>query len=305
MRNVLNSALHHLLPSSYPSSVAPCYAKYSSLQFLSNMSSSTSAVLSTQALLQAVGLGPSSIPISGALNWVVKDLLGQLGGVMFASYLGKTKAFDSNPKRWRFASSVAMDASVFLELLCPFFPSAFLPIAAVANAGKNMSYLSASASRAALHNAMAVQSNLADITAKAGSQTVLAGMLGTAVGCGFLKVFGNDFDNVFQMFCACSFLHMYGCWSSLRCVVLNTINKERLNCLLEIYLREGRVPAPEEVAAVENFTFRRKTNEGGDILYGVAVEQISEDWGGFKKAMEATKGENWIVKAAADGNIHV
>ena len=69
-----------------------------------------------QSLLYAVGLGAGSIPMAAALNWVIKDGLGQLGGVLFASYLGTSQAFDSNPKKWRFVSSLSMDASTLMEV---------------------------------------------------------------------------------------------------------------------------------------------------------------------------------------------
>ena len=47
-------------------------------------------VLSTQALLIAVGVGTeSAAPMAAALNWFMKDGLGQLGGVIFASRLGR------------------------------------------------------------------------------------------------------------------------------------------------------------------------------------------------------------------------
>ena len=39
-------------------------------------------VLSTQALLYSVGLGAGAIPTAAAVNWVLKDGLGQLGGVV-------------------------------------------------------------------------------------------------------------------------------------------------------------------------------------------------------------------------------
>jgi hypothetical protein len=48
----------------------------------------------------------------------------------------------------------------------------------VPTAGKNVSWLSASASRAAIHKSFALRENLADVTAKTGSQTVLASSLG-------------------------------------------------------------------------------------------------------------------------------
>ena len=121
-----------------------------------------------QALLHAVGLGDGAIPMAAALNWVIKDGVGQLGGVLFASVV--SDRFDADPRYWRFVSSLALDASTLLELLSPLAPGCFLPIASVANVGKNVSFLSASASRAALHLALAREGNLADVTAKTGSQ---------------------------------------------------------------------------------------------------------------------------------------
>ena len=71
--------------------------------------------------------------------------------------------FDADPRYWRFVSSLALDASTLLELLSPLAPGCFLPIASLANVGKNVSFLSASASRAALHLALAREGNLADV----------------------------------------------------------------------------------------------------------------------------------------------
>ena len=89
------------LPNGYPDSVGEGYAKYSGLSFIGTTSSSIIMVLSTQALLQAVGLSDGvALGISATLNWVIKDGIGQFGGIMFASYLGKTKSFDMDPKRW-------------------------------------------------------------------------------------------------------------------------------------------------------------------------------------------------------------
>lgn len=65
--------------------------------------------------------------------------------VIFAATVN-TK-FDSDPKKWRLLSSVALDSSCFLELMTPAAPMLFIPLAAAANVGKNISWLSASASR--------------------------------------------------------------------------------------------------------------------------------------------------------------
>jgi hypothetical protein len=70
------------------------------------------------------------------LNWVIKDGLGQLGGVMYAALVNDR--FDSEPKRHRFKATTAMQTASTLELLAPLFPGFFLLIASVSNIGKYM-----------------------------------------------------------------------------------------------------------------------------------------------------------------------
>ena len=43
--------------------------------------------------------------------------------------------FDADPKRWRMLASLSMDVASFIELLTPFFPGYFLPLASIANVG--------------------------------------------------------------------------------------------------------------------------------------------------------------------------
>jgi len=87
-----------------------------------------------QSLLYAVGLGAGSIPLAAALNWVIKDGLGQLGGVVYASMMGNK--FDSDPKRHRMVSGLALQGATLLEIITPLVPSYFLLLASVSNIGK-------------------------------------------------------------------------------------------------------------------------------------------------------------------------
>jgi len=110
-------------------------------------------VLSRQALLIEVGVGTqSAAPMAAALNWVMKDGVGQLGGVIFASQLGKggvcfdywrvkfetlsASSFgdvrpqekrrgnyqrgtaDTNRKRWRMVAALALDLAGTVLTLC-------------------------------------------------------------------------------------------------------------------------------------------------------------------------------------------
>ncbi|CAM9538262.1 unnamed protein product, partial [Laminaria digitata] len=122
-----------VLPSGFPASVRFPYAEYAGWQFVGMASSAAAGVMSTQSLLYAMGLGAGSIPLAATLNWVIKDGLGQLGGVAFSSLVNTR--FDSNPKLWRIVAAVSLDASMVLELLAPLAPAYFLAVASVANIG--------------------------------------------------------------------------------------------------------------------------------------------------------------------------
>lgn len=108
-----------------------------------------------QSLLYAVGLGAGAVPIAAALNWILKDGLGQLGGVVSAAFINNR--FDTDPKKWRFRAALLQDASCLLEVLTAIVPQMFLPLASIANVGKNISWLAASATRANLHQTMAIR----------------------------------------------------------------------------------------------------------------------------------------------------
>ncbi|KAF9174592.1 hypothetical protein BGX21_006707 [Mortierella sp. AD011] len=172
-------ALAIFLPKGFPESVTPNYWPFAKWQFIHNVAGSVTAVISTQSLLFAMGLGAGSIPMAAALNWIIKDGLGQLGGVVYASFV--SDKFDSEPKRFRFQATVAMQGANLLELLTPLWPGYFLVIASISNIGKNMAWLASSATRAQMNKTFALRDNLGDITGKSGSQTTAAGLVAETV----------------------------------------------------------------------------------------------------------------------------
>ncbi|CAG8592057.1 2272_t:CDS:2 [Ambispora gerdemannii] len=158
------------MPKGYPYSVADNYLNFAKWQFMHNVAGSVTGVLATQSLLYGLA----------ALNWIIKDGLGQLGGVIYAASI--SDRFDSEPKRHRFQSTVAMQLASVLELMTPLWPNMFLLIASVSNIGKNIAWLAGSATRAQMHKTFALRDNLGDLTGKSGSQTTAAGLLGAGIG---------------------------------------------------------------------------------------------------------------------------
>jgi hypothetical protein len=146
----IKKILPHFLPAHYPHSVTSNYILYSKWQALHSIFGSATGVLSMQSMLLAVGVGSAAAaPTAAAFNWIVKDGLGQLGGVLCASFINTR--MDADPKKWRMMSAVLIYVSTFLELLTPLVPSLFLLLAGTANMGKNLSWLAAAATKAAVH----------------------------------------------------------------------------------------------------------------------------------------------------------
>lgn len=171
-----------LLPEGYPRTVHAHYLPFTSWNFAHMVMSSALGVLSTQSLLFGLGLasGGHGMALSATLNWILKDGLGQLGGVAVVAYLGGR--FDMEAKRYRFLGALLLKLSCLIELLVPLLPGCFVLTAAVANVLKNVSWMATSATRAQIHRHLARQDNLGDLTGRTASQNTLASLLGTGVG---------------------------------------------------------------------------------------------------------------------------
>ena len=248
--------IKHFLPANYPASVAHGYAKFASYCFVASVAGSAGMVLSTQTLLLAVGVvgstGQASI-LAGAINWVIKDGVGQLGGVLFASRMSQSHRFDASPKRWRMVAALSLDAATVLEIASPLVSDFWvLPLASVANIGKNIGFLTASASRAALHQSLALKQNLADVTAKSGSQSIAASLVGTTLGIGLSPILG-DVTHFALGFVCLSVIHL-GCnYLSLKSIPLCRFDRHRLHLVLKCYVETNKVLTPEQVAKQEVF----------------------------------------------------
>ena len=237
MKNPSERLLNFLLPKNYKDSVEQEYVSFAKWAIVSSFFMTLCGVLSMQSLLIAVGIGASTaIPMAAALNWILKDGLGQLGGMLCASFINSK--FDAHPRQWRFRAGLILDISFLLETLTPMFPHLFLLFGSIANVGKNIGWISASASRAAIHKSFMKTENLADITAKAGSQSIFASVLGTSVGlgiapslnylCGTQNIYMDSPTTVFSVtsfFCVC---HLITLRKSLQFVSPKTLDLHRL-----------------------------------------------------------------------------
>lgn len=240
----------HYLPRDFPHSVTDNYLSYTLWNSVGSIFGSANAVLATQSLLFALGLGYGSIPLAGTINWILKDFSGQLIAMYLASRI--SQGFDAYVKKWRFLSCLYYEGSIFLEAITPIFNSqiAFLCLATVANAGKNICWLSTSASKAHINKYMSKQENLADITAKAVSQAITTNLMGTALGMGIsLFIAASNTIHLMPIILTLSSAHMFSVYRSLNYIHDPLINMNRCHALLKEFV-EWKMDKNEDLELV-------------------------------------------------------
>lgn len=255
-KRFVERASHALLPE--PSSVTNDYWDYARFRFAQRIASSCISVFATQQMLTAVGLGASrTLPAAAAVNWVLKDGLGRLGKLSVAANFGR--AFDSDVKRFRFTSSVIYDASSFVEIITPYFPKHFLPLATAANIGKSVGITTANVVRAPIQRTFILEENLAEVAAKTSAQQVVADNIGLALAVGAARAIGKvasvrpEIRRALPViaFGPLAVLDLVCIWKELKAVQLRTINKERAEIIAEMFVKEREIPTRGRVADAE------------------------------------------------------
>nr|XP_049601249.1 RUS1 family protein C16orf58 homolog isoform X3 [Syngnathus scovelli] len=179
----------------------------------------------------------------------------------------------------RLFADILNDVAMFMEILAPFFPAWFTLIACTSGLFKAVVGVAGGATRAALTVHQARRDNMADISAKDGSQ-VLGRVLKKKKICNLqpiecLKQNGIPGDlgesgRTPGQFDPHSARH--GQPGAVRSVVMETLNEERLSIALRRFLHDGRVLTPMEANRQEPvFLEFRKTLP---IKLGVRLQEV-------------------------------
>ena len=137
-----------------------------------------------------MGVGAQrALPAAAAVNWLLKDGLGRLGRLVVATRFGQS--FDSDLKRFRFATSLLFAGSVALEFATPHYPQHFLALASAANVGKSIGLTTYISTQPSFGKSFAKRENLADITAKAQAQQMVVDTLGLAACVAVMRAAGR------------------------------------------------------------------------------------------------------------------
>lgn len=114
-------------------------------------------------------------------------------------------------------------------------------------------------SQTAVHRSFAVADNVGEVSAKAQIQTVCFDNLGLMLAAALNIMFKNNQRLqaglpfvVYPIFTA---IDLYGIYQSLKHVHLQTLTKDRLEMILDTWIRLGYVPSPAEVSKREGINF--------------------------------------------------
>uniref|UniRef100_UPI003AB06119 RUS family member 1 n=1 Tax=Centroberyx gerrardi TaxID=166262 RepID=UPI003AB06119 len=259
------------LPQGYPESVSDDYLQYQFWDTVQAFSSSLSGTLATQASLKGVGVGNQEATVAAAtVTWLLRDGTGMLGRILFAWRKG-TK-LDSEAKKWRLFADVLNDIAMFMEILAPNFPACFTLIVCTAGIFKSIVGVAGGATRAALTVHQARRDNMADISAKDGSQETLVNLAGLLISLVLIPLVTDNPLLTLSLFFLFTILHLYANYKAVRSVVMETFNEARLSIVLHQYLRDGRILSPVEANQREPvFLEFRKTVP---IKLGVRLKEV-------------------------------
>jgi len=221
-----------------PEGVNPSYHIFIKWRVVQRFISAILHVLGTQSLLLSLGInnGHRAVGLSAALNWVLKDALGKIVRMFWASKMGCK--FDSDAKRWRYRSSLLYALGNGLEIGTFLCPSLFLLLATCANACKQMSMLTNSATRNALFNSFrdGTRENIGDITAKGEAQIAVVDLLGILCGVCLSRLIGISFKSILGVWVTLQALEVGCVYKCIRQVEFRLLNFERLSIITERFL---------------------------------------------------------------------
>lgn len=290
-----------LLPRDYPASVAPTYLAYAGWNMAHTALGAAAGTLSMQALLVSAGIGgAAATPAAAALSWCLKDGAGQVATI--ASAYAVAHRFDAHPKEWRLAAGWLENGARMLEMAAPWAPFLFLPLASASAVGKAVACLAASASKAALHLSLSrARSNLADLTAKAGAQAVVAQLGGTALGLALSVAVTLPNPHAAPALGALlAAAHMGTLVRALRCVTLTVVDASKADALARAYTAGGPLPTPAELSFLDDGLFPplgapRTGERAATVVFAGPLDALAPDARALAELLDGARERGYVL----------
>uniref|UniRef100_A0AAR5PPF6 DUF647 domain-containing protein n=1 Tax=Dendroctonus ponderosae TaxID=77166 RepID=A0AAR5PPF6_DENPD len=267
-------------PRGYPDSVSEDYLKYQIWNTLQSFCNTVSASFKTRTVLKSVGVGDSNAnALSAAIIWILRDGTGMIGRILFAWWKGSE--LDCDCKKWRYFADILNDAAMLVELCLPFYASISMQVLCVTSTMYAIVGISGGATRASITHHQAIRDNMAEISAKDGTQETIVNLIGS-FGSIFLLNYFSSSRAEWILIISLMVLHLYTNFLAVKALIFNTFNRERLALVLKSYFTIGSVLNPAKVNVNESvllgFGLNVKRMCGFDIVLGESIKKSLNDY---------------------------
>ncbi|XP_050310078.1 RUS family member 1 [Anthonomus grandis grandis] len=263
-----------ILPYGYPESVSDDYLEYQIWDTFQAFCSTIIGAFKTRAVLKGVGVGDSTAnAASAAITWILKDGIGMFGRILFTWWKGS--GLDCDCKKWRFFADILNDLAMFVELCLPFYTSVSMQVLCITSTMYAIVGVTGGATRASITHHQAIKDNMAEISAKDGSQETIVNLIGS-FGSIFLLNYFTSSKAEWILILLLMILHLYTNFLAVKSLVFKTFNKERLALVLKAYFTIGTVMNPFKInvkeSALVGCGFKVKRMCGFDIVLGDSLK---------------------------------
>lgn len=261
------------LPHGFPDSVSDDYLQYQLWDSIQAFASSINGSIATHAVLKGIGVGDESTSVlTATLTWIVKDGTSMVGRILFAWSRGTQ--LDCECKKWRLFADILNDIAMFLEIITTFFKGHFQIILYVSSLFKSIVGVAGGATRAALTEHQARQNNMADVSAKDGSQETMVNLAALICSLIILPYVTQNYVLMWLIFVLMTTIHLFANYYAVKSVVMETFNAERFRIVTEHYLQtnQGQILSISEANKRESVFLLPLNRETAVVRLGVSLD---------------------------------
>ncbi|XP_066485069.1 RUS family member 1 [Tiliqua scincoides] len=301
-RSVCDIFMSVFLPQGYPDSVSPDYLTYQIWDTVQAFASSITGTLATQAVLKGVGVGDETSTVTAAtVTWMLKDGTGMLGRILFA--WSKGSKLDCDAKQWRLFADILNDMAILMEIMAPAFPACFTLIVCTSGFFKCIVGVAGGATRAALTMHQARRDNMADVSAKDGSQETLVNLAGLLFSLLLIPLVAENLCLTYILYGLFTVLHLYANYRAVRAVCMETLNRARLRLVLHHFLQSGTVLDPAVANPREPLLLGSQKQLR--LTLGAPLHTVVSNVAEFQKALDGNSSNYLIFFSQAAGTVSV
>ncbi|KAK6334291.1 hypothetical protein TWF730_003505 [Orbilia blumenaviensis] len=284
----IQNLVNIFLPAGYPKSVTDDYLELASelrggkilsivQDSLQAFSSSIAGLLSSRAVLQAVGFEDSNASTTAAvLLKIVQDSIGRVATILFAHRLGSS--LEPECKRFRFAADIFNDSALIVDCLSPVFPKP-LRVVLLSTAGtlRALCGVAGGGSKAQLSVHFSKWGNVAELNAKDSSQETVISLMGMLAGSLVISSVTSKTATWASMLFLIA-VHLWTNYRAVKAVTMVTLNRQRANLVMSTFAETGVMLTPKDVARQERIFERDgvlRWCDGTIVGWGVIGTKLS------------------------------